>query len=129
MSLKLKLFFVNCSKDDSQNDIALIRLDGLVNTIFEGYNIQVMPVCLPLPENLAENEKYDAKNFVVHGWGATRNYKDISEDEIAQRIGEFRLGEGDDFRLADGRAGVAASRLPRKVNLDLVDLYQVWILL
>lgn len=104
-------------------------MDGLVNTIFEGYNIQVMPVCLPLPENLAENEKYDAKNFVVHGWGATRNYKDISEDEIAQRIGEFRLGEGDDFRLADGRAGVAASRLPRKVNLDLVDLYQVWVLL
>ena len=93
-----------------------------------------MPVCLPLPENLAENEKYDAKNFVVHGWGATRNYKDISEsqkivfpseDQSTRRIGELRLGEEDELRLADGRVGVAASRLPRKVNLDLVDLYEV----
>ena len=85
-----------------------------------------MPVCLPLPENLAENEMYDAKNFVVHGWGATRNYKDISENQSTRRIGELRLGEEDDLlRLADGRVGVAASRLPRKVNLDLVDLYEV----
>ena len=93
-----------------------------------------MPVCLPLPENLAENEKYNAKNFVVHGWGATRNYKDISEDQkivfpdedlSTRRIGELRLGEEDELRLADGRVGVAASRLPRKVNLDLVDLDKV----
>ena len=44
------------------NDIALVRLDGLVETALENFNLPILPVCLPnSSEDLKVNE------FVVAG--------------------------------------------------------------
>ena len=61
-----------------ENDIALIRLNKLVDTIFENYNLPIMPACLPLKEN---GITYEAKDFVVQGWGRTApNFIDVCKD-------------------------------------------------
>ena len=86
----------NFNDDTLENDIALIRLDGVVDTIYENYDNIVMPVCLPLPEN---QEAYQAKDFLVHGWGRTEQYEDILETRS--------LGINE--------------RLPRKVGKSLQD--------
>ena len=66
------------------DDIALIRLNKVVTTIYEDQTIPVMAVCLPPPniKNLGDDTKY-----VVFGWGKTSNIHDgdISLAGVAKR--------------------------------------------
>ena len=83
------------SKSAVDNDIALVRLDGIVDTTFEDFNLPVLPVCLPNgPEDLKTDE------FVVAGWGKTDNDNALSDIE---------------------RFGVS-SRLPQKLTVPWFDL-------
>ena len=87
-----KHFFSSSAVD---NDIALIRLDRLVETAMENFNLPVLPVCLPSgPDDLKVNE------FVVAGWGKTDN----------------------DFKLSDFEKLGVTSRMPQKLNLPWFDL-------
>ena len=89
-----------------ENDIALIRLNKLVDTIFENYNLPIMPACLPLKEN---GITYEAKDFVVQGWGRTApNFIDVCKD------GECLIKRISD---ADTRSLGLSTRLPRKVDI------------
>jgi len=50
-----------------KGDIALIRLDGLVETVLNNFDSLVMPICLPKPYYGVEEPKI--REFVVAGWG------------------------------------------------------------
>ena len=77
------------------NDIAIVRLDGIVDTTFEDFNLPVLPVCLPNGPEVLED-----KDFVVAGWGKTSNLNELSDIE---------------------RYGVS-SRLPQKLTVPWFDL-------
>ena len=55
------------------NDIALIRLDRLANTVLSDPTFEeiIMPACLPTPYYGTEEPKI--KNYLVSGWGLTES--------------------------------------------------------
>ena len=80
-----------------QNDIALIKLGGLVDTISEDPDLPVMPVCLPHPDHT--DEPIQVKDFMVIGWGKSQN-SDSIDDVLRQGV---------------------ATRFPQKLALPLFD--------
>lgn len=56
------------------HDIALVRLDGIVDTILENPDLAIMAVCLPPP-----NSHEIPDEFVVFGWGKSSNDADLND--------------------------------------------------
>ena len=84
------------------NDIALIRLNGLAETVLNNHDVPVMPVCLPAPYYGSEETK--VKEFVVIGWGKA--------DENQRFEDIIKIGVG--------------NRLPKKITLPLYDKSVCW---
>ena len=64
---------------DLRDDIALIRLDKAVTTIFEDLNSVVMPICLGFPlANPAE-----AAEVLTAGWGKISN-RDVTDESLKE---------------------------------------------
>ena len=81
------------------NDIALIRLSGLVQMYdyVKNPDVLVMPVCLPKPRYDAEEPS--VKAYTVYGWGKASN-KENANDLIKKGV---------------------ASRLPQRLDMPLYD--------